>query len=136
GREDRLHQEQAAERREKREKADADESVDFLLIAEATRQPIEELAHESEAAMQAVRLAYERAQAEHDAAVEALDAARENAVTLPAGRRVYFSADGKALYGEDLQLIADENVIAEARLTLAVRPGSTTYEAYYSAYGA
>ena len=135
-REDRLHQEQTAERRERREKDDADETVDFVLIAEATRQAIEELSQEIEDAMQAVRLAYERAQAAQDAADEALDAARENAVTLQDGRRVYFSADGTGLYGEDLELIADENVIAKARLAFAGRPGSTTYETYRSAYDA
>jgi hypothetical protein len=135
-REDRLRQEQTAERQERREKEQAAETVDFLLIVEAMRQAIEALSHVIEDAMQAVRLAYERAQAEHNAAVEALHAARENAVTLPDGRRVYFSADGAALYGEDHQLIADENVTAEARLRLAARPGSTTYETYHSAYGA
>lgn len=62
------------------------------------------------------------------AAREALEEARRHAVVLADGRRVYFTADGSALYGEDGKRIIDETTIEEARQRRSV--ASTTHEEF------
>lgn len=125
--------------RSDRSRADADkqdsEILDDMTLAlwlasDEYRRTVDTLLQDIADARRATLLAYERAVREEQEAREALDRARHNAIILADGRRVYFTQDGRALYGEDDNQITDETALAEARAKKAARPDATTYEQF------
>jgi hypothetical protein len=71
----------------------------------------------------AVSRAYELAIEREDEARKDVDAAKEGAILLKDGRRVYFSADGNSLHDEEGRVISDKDLIRDAR---GKRTGSST----------
>ena len=77
-----------------------------------------------------VQRAYALALEREQAAAAELGIARQRALVLADGRRVYFTRDGRLLYGEDRREITDGSVIEEARRRLAAKPDPADYETY------
>lgn len=136
----RREQEQAiASERSDRARADADKrdseifddmTLALWLASDEYRRTVDTLLQDIADARRATLLAYERAVREEQEAREALDRARHNAIVLADGRRVYFTQDGRALYGEDDKQITEETALAEARAKKAARPDATTIEQF------
>lgn len=110
------------------------DSIDTLmtlwLISEVQRQSLKELWSDVADAITATRAALERAQRDQEKARLALAEVRQAAITLPDGRRVYFSADGQRLYAEDHSEIVNESDLNEAWRAQQNRPNAPTHEAY------
>ncbi len=77
-----------------------------------------------------VQRAYARALEREQITANELGIVRQRALVLADGRRVYFTEDGRLLYGEDRREITDESVIEEARRQLASKPNATDYQTY------
>jgi hypothetical protein len=74
-----------------------------------------ELSNDIADARRAVRLAYEPALKRQEKAREEFEHVQRRAIVLGDGRRVYFTEDGKRLYGEDRFEITDAALLEEAR---------------------
>lgn len=131
----------AARRRDEEDRRDrkASEDHDFLfltlwLASEELQQALKRLLEDIGDIRAAVRLAYERAAAEETASREELERTQAQAIVLPDGRRVYFTREGRALFGEDLQEITNPAAIAEAEALRAGKPGAPDFETYLDRY--
>ncbi len=130
----RIREELEAQRRQRNQQQDERQESEedarwqmfVTILTEEQRQALTRLTADLSDARIAVAHAHDRAQAEEESARKALESARGRAVVPPDGRRVYFAADGSALYTEDGDGITDHAAIADARLR--VTPSATTYE--------
>jgi hypothetical protein len=116
--------------RDRKEQEGAEALIDVVLLTDSFRLTLEQLSRDIGDATRAVRTAYEKALLEQQQAREALDEARENALQLSDGRRVYFTRDGTRLFDEESRVITDEAAIAEALQLHRQNPDATSYEVY------
>lgn len=120
--------------KETSEKKQEEEHDERLLItlqsSEECRRAWREFSRTMDDLEASVQRAYGRALEREETAADELGIARERALVLADGRRVYFTQDGRLLYGEDRREIADERVLGEARCQLASKPDATDYETY------
>jgi hypothetical protein len=93
------------------------------------RRALNQLSTDMDDARTATARAQERAALEQQRTREALDKAQRAALVVDGGR-VYFTRDGRRLYGEDDRQITDQGTVAEAQRQQREKPNVTTYEEY------
>jgi hypothetical protein len=119
-----------ADERKKQDDRDAADLVMLLLASDELQQALRKLSNDINVAIAAARRAYHRAEAEQGLASRGLKEAQEAAIVLGDGRRVYFTANGQQLFGEDRQEITDLGAIDEARSASREKQHATTFEEY------
>jgi hypothetical protein len=122
-------QHQTAQAARESEATERDRRMREWLASEQYRRAYQALCDDISDAKAAAREAYGRALTKEQATREALEEARRHALVL-AGNLVYFTRDGKHLYGEDGREIMEADSVAEARRQQAQQPEATTYEDY------
>jgi hypothetical protein len=114
----------------RKEQDEGDRRLRAWQASEQYRRAIQELSADIADARVVASRAYERALKEQEQTHEALEDARGHALVLADGRHVYFTQDGRRLYGEDDHEIADRADIAEAQSLRREHPDATTHEEF------
>jgi hypothetical protein len=126
-----LDQRQRAKDHERQRDKETEEDRFFLqLVSEQHLQAIQAFSADVSDAIAVTRMAHARAEYQQELAHEGLNTARETALVLSDGRRVYFAADGENLFGEDRNEINDYGLMQQAQAAQAMTPEATRYEDY------
>jgi hypothetical protein len=128
----RAERERGDEKRKREEDDRADRLLTVLMLSEESRQ-IRQILNDIDDAVKAAGFAYARALRDAEAAQDALDEARRQALVLPDGRRAYFDASGR-LFLEDGAEVTDAAHLDAAGRARNLRPDATSYESYLKKY--